>query len=163
MPESVPWILGLPAKAGLAVVEMVERLAQWGVDVRTGGAGQDDAVFRWILGVVAWSAAAWAGWWLYAHQRTLVAFLPAGVLLAANAYYYWDGRFWLPLYLGMLTLVAVLTKRYALERRWQTAGHGLLGGRAYGHDPVRVGYKLACGHERLRYAARRDWADGQLV
>ncbi len=122
MPETVPWILGLPAKAGLAVVEMIERLAQWGVDVRTGGAGQDDAVFRWILGVVMWSAAAWAGWWLYAHQRTLVAFLPAGVLLAANAYYYWDGRFWLPLYLGMVTLVAVLTNRCTLERRWQRLG-----------------------------------------
>ena len=122
VPEAVPWILGLPAKAGLAVVEMVERLAQWGVDVRTGGAGQDDAVFRWILGVTCWGAAAWAGWWLYAHQRTLVAFLPAGVLLAANAYYYWDGRFWLPLYLGMVTLVAVLTNRYTLERRWQRLG-----------------------------------------
>lgn len=122
VPEVVPWILRLPAKAGLAVVEMVERLAQWGGDVRTGGAGQDDAVFRWILGLACWGAAAWAGWWLYAHQRTLVALLPAGVLLAANGYYYWNGRFWLPLYLGLLTMVAVLANRYALERRWQRLG-----------------------------------------
>ena len=74
------------------------------------------------FGHCMWSAAAWAGWWLYARQRTLVAFLPAGVLLAANAYYYWDGRFWLPLYLGMVTLVAVLTNRCTLERRWQRLG-----------------------------------------
>jgi transglutaminase-like putative cysteine protease len=121
-PAAVPWILRLPAHAGLAVVDMAERLGQWIRDVRTGGAVQDDAIFRWILGIVAWAAAAWAGWWLYARRRPLVALLPAGLLLATNAYYYWNGRFWLPFYLGLLAVVAVLVNRHALERRWQRLG-----------------------------------------
>ncbi len=116
--------LALPlVRAGLAMGEMAARLAQWVGDVRAAGqVGQDDAVFRWLLGLLAWGAAAWAGWWLFVRRQTLAAFLPAGVLLAANAYVYWDGRIWLPFFLGGVTVVAVLMQRHVLELRWASLG-----------------------------------------
>lgn len=120
--QPVPWALRLPVRAGMAIVEMAERLAQWARAVRGGGAGQDDAVFRWIIGMAAWAAAAWAGWWLYRRRQPLVALLPVGLLLATNAYYYWNGRFWMPFFLGMMAVVAILLNRYVLERRWQRRG-----------------------------------------
>lgn len=116
--------LALPlARAGLALGEMAARLAQWAGDLRAAGqVNQDDAVFRWLLGLLAWGAAAWAGWWLFVRRQTLAAFLPAGLLLAGNAYVYWDGRIWLPFFLGGVTVVAVLMQRHALERRWTSLG-----------------------------------------
>jgi transglutaminase-like putative cysteine protease len=118
-----PGLLVPVVRAGLGMQEMAGRLAQWVREVSTAGqANQDDAVFRWLLGMIAWAAAAWAGWWLYARQRTLVALLPAGLLLASNAYFFWDGRLWLPFYLAGLTLVGVLMQRWTLEQRWQRLG-----------------------------------------
>lgn len=120
---NVPWLLAPLARAGLALAEMATRLAQWASDVRAlGQVAQDDAVFRWLLGMVAWAAAAWAGWWLFARRRTLVALLPAGLLLASNAFFFWDGRLWLPFFLGGLTLVGVLMERWTLEQRWSQRG-----------------------------------------
>ncbi len=113
------------ARAGLGLVEMAQRLAQWVSDVRTAGRASHadaDAVFRWLLGMVAWAAAAWAAWWLYARQQTLTALLPAGVLLASNAFLFWDGRLWLPFFLAGLTLVGVLMQRWTLEQRWKRLG-----------------------------------------
>jgi transglutaminase-like putative cysteine protease len=122
-PDGVPW-LALPlVRAGLAVGEMAGRLAQWAGDVRsTGRASQDDAVFRWLLGLVVWAAAAWAAWWLFGRRQTLAAYGPAGLLLAGNAYFFWEGRLWLPFFLAGLTMVAVLMQRYVLERRWSGLG-----------------------------------------
>lgn len=123
VPPGTHWLLAPAARAGLGLAEMAQRLAQWAGDVRTAGrASQDDAVFRWLLGMVAWAAAAWAAWWLFARRRTLVALLPAGVLLASNAYFFWDGRLWLPFYLAGLTLVGVLLQRFVLEQRWRRLG-----------------------------------------
>lgn len=123
VPEGVPWLLAPLARAGLALAEMAVRLAQWASDLRSAGqATQDDAVFRWLLGMVAWAAAAWAGWWLFARRRTLAALLPAGLLLASNAFFFWDGRLWLPFFLGGLTLVGVLLERWTLEQRWNQRG-----------------------------------------
>jgi transglutaminase-like putative cysteine protease len=120
---SVHW-LALPlVRGGQAIGEMAGRLAQWGSDLASAGrVEQDDAVFRWLLGMAAWATAAWAAWWLYARRQTLVAFLPAGVLLASNAFFYWDGRLWLPFFLAGVTLVAVLLQRYVLEERWTALG-----------------------------------------
>lgn len=122
-PGGAPGLAVPLVRAGLAVGEMATRLAQWVSDVRSaGGAAQDDAVFRWLLGMAAWSAAAWAAWWLFARRQTVAAMLPAGILLAANAYVYWPGRLWLPFFLGGLTLAAVLMQRYAQEQRWISQG-----------------------------------------
>jgi transglutaminase-like putative cysteine protease len=125
VPDSVPWLLAPLARAGLALAEMATRLAQWVSDVRTlgqAGHADADAVFRWLLGMLAWGAAAWAGWWLFARRRTLAALLPAGVLLGSNAFFFWDGRLWLPFFLGGLTLVGVLMERWTLEQRWRQRG-----------------------------------------
>jgi transglutaminase-like putative cysteine protease len=120
---SVPW-LALPlVRGGQTIGEMAGRLAQWGRDLASAGrVEQDDAVFRWLLGMAAWAAAAWAAWWLYVRRQTLAAFLPTGVLLASNAFFYWDGRLWLPFFLAGVTLVAVLLQRHALEERWTARG-----------------------------------------
>jgi transglutaminase-like putative cysteine protease len=120
-----PSLLVPVARAGLGLQEMAGRLVQWLSDVRTAGRtshADADAVFRWLLGMVAWAAAAWAAWWLYARQQTLIALLPAGLLLASNAYFFWDGRLWLPFFLAGLTLVGVLMQRCTLEQRWQRLG-----------------------------------------
>lgn len=123
-PET-PWLLAPLLRAVLALVEIAQRLGQWLTDVR--GAGRvsqadADVVFRWLLGMLAWSAAAWAAWWLFARQHTLVALLPAGLLLASNAFFFWDGRLWLPFFLGGLTLVGALMQRWRLEQRWNQRG-----------------------------------------
>jgi transglutaminase-like putative cysteine protease len=123
VPPDTGWLLAPVLRAGLAIGEMASRLALWASDVLSAGqASQDDAVFRWLLGAIAWAAAAWAAWWLYARQRPFVALLPAGLLLASNAFFFWDGRLWLPFFLAGMTLVAVLMQRYALEQRWRRLG-----------------------------------------
>jgi transglutaminase-like putative cysteine protease len=123
--EGSYWLLTPLMRAGLALTEMAARLAQWTSDVRTvgrAGHADADAVFRWLLSMIAWAAAAWAAWWLFARQRTLVALLPAGLLLATNAFLFWDGRLWLPFFLAGLALVGALMQRHALEQRWQRLG-----------------------------------------
>lgn len=121
--ESVHWLAAPLVRGGLALGEMADRLLQWRNDLASAGrVEQDDAVFRWLLGMAAWAAAAWAAWWLYARRQSLVAFLPAGVLLASNAFFYWDGRLWLPFFLAGVTLVTVLLQRYVLEERWSALG-----------------------------------------
>lgn len=125
VPANTPALLIPVARAGLALGEMASRLAQWVADVRQAGQTSHtdaDAVFRWFLGMAAWAAAAWAAWWLFARRRTLAALLPAGILLATNAYFFWDGRLWLPFYLGGVVLVGVLMQRYAQEQRWSQRG-----------------------------------------
>lgn len=121
--ESVHWLAWPLVRGSQAIGEMSDRLWQWGSDLASAGwVEQDDAVFRWLLGMAAWAAAAWAAWWLYARRQALAAFLPAGVLLASNAFFYWDGRLWLPFFLAGVTLVAVLLQRHALEARWSARG-----------------------------------------
>lgn len=123
LPAGTPALAYPVVRAGLAVSEIAGRLAQWVADVRSAGrASQDDAVFRWLLGMVAWAAAAWAAWWLFVRRQAVAALLPAGILLASNAYLFWQGRLWLPFFLAGLTLVAVLMQRYALEQRWNSRG-----------------------------------------
>ncbi len=167
-PPGTPSLLVPLVRAGLGLAEMAQRLAQWVSDVRTTGqASQDDAVFRWLLGLLAWAAAAWAAWWLFARQRPLVALLPAGVLLASNAFFFWDGRLWLPFYLAGLTLVGALTHRWTLEQRWNRLGMD------YSVD-VRLDILLAAGGmalvvmmasafmPRVTFQPAADWFAGLL-
>ncbi len=124
-PAGTPWLLVPAARAGLAVIEIAQRLAQWAADVAAAGqTSPADAVvaFRWLLGMLAWATAAWAGWWLFARQRALVALLPAGLLLASNAFFFWDGRLWLPFFVAGMIVVAGLMERWALEQRWRERG-----------------------------------------
>lgn len=117
-----PWLLWPVQRAGLALAEMAQRLAQWGSDVRGGAATQDDAVFQWILGIIVWAAVVWAAWEFFRGRNVLAAFLPVGILVAINAYFYWNGRLWLPFFLGGVTLLIVLAERYWSEERWQRQG-----------------------------------------
>ena len=117
-----PWFLWPVQRTGLALAEMAQRLAQWGVDVRAGAATQDDAVFLWILGLIVWAAVIWAAWEFFGGRNALAAFLPVGILVAINAYFYWDGRLWLPFFFGGVTLLIVLAERYWSEERWQRQG-----------------------------------------
>lgn len=117
-----PWYVLPAARAGLSLLEMAQRLAQWAVDVRAGTAVQDDAVFLWILGLLVWGAVIWAAWELFHGKNALGAFLPVGVLVATNAYFYWNGRLWLPFFFGGVTLLIVLAERHWAEQRWQRQG-----------------------------------------
>ena len=117
-----PWYALPAARAELAVVEMAQRLGQWATDVRAGTAVQDDAVFLWILSLLVWAAVIWAAWELFHGKNALAAFLPVGVLVATNAYFYWNGRLWLPFFFGGVTMLIVLAERYWAEQRWQRQG-----------------------------------------
>lgn len=116
------WYLLPAARAGLALTEMAQRLAQWAVDVRAGTAAQDDAVFLWILGVIVWAAVVWAAWELFRGRNALAAFLPVGALLATNGYFYWNGRLWMPFFFGGVTLLIALSERRWAEERWLREG-----------------------------------------
>ncbi len=119
---TTPWYLLPVARASLSLTEMAQRLAQWIVDVRAGTAAQDDAVFLWILGLLVWAAVIWAAWELFHGKDALAAFLPVGVLVATNAYFYWNGRLWLPFFFGGVTMLIVLAERHWAEERWQREG-----------------------------------------
>ena len=117
-----PWFLWPAGRSGLALAEMAQRLAQWGADVRAGTAAQDDAVFLWMLGLIVWAAVIWAAWEFFRGRNALAAFLPVGILLASNAYFFWNGRIWLPFFLGGVTMLIVLAERNWAEQRWQRQG-----------------------------------------
>ncbi|MEA3337914.1 MAG: transglutaminaseTgpA domain-containing protein [Chloroflexota bacterium] len=117
--EEVRWYLRPLAHSGLAIQEAAVRLWQWGQDATGAGAAQDDSVFRWLVCLAVWLAGSWAGWWYFRHQRTLLALLPAGAIIVLNAYFYWEGRIFLPLFLGTAVVVQVLMERRARETRWQ--------------------------------------------
>jgi hypothetical protein len=59
---------------------------------------------------------------MFWHRKPFVALAPLGLLLAINAYFYWDGRVWLPLFVGFLVLVGVALQRYDQEERWRASG-----------------------------------------
>lgn len=122
VPAGTPWFLRPVERAGLALAETAQRLAQWIVDVRAGSAAEDDAVFLWIIGIAVWAAVVWAAWEFFRGRNALAAFLPIGILLATNAYFFWNGRLWLPFFLGGATLLIVLAERYWSEERWQRQG-----------------------------------------
>lgn len=96
---SVHW-LALPlVRGGQAIGEMAGRLAQWGSDLASAGrVEQDDAVFRWLLGMAAWATAAWAAWWPMPDARHWLPFCPRACCWPAMPFFYWDGRLWLPFF-----------------------------------------------------------------
>lgn len=122
VPAGLRWYLRPSVRAGLVLLEMGRRLQHWGSEVLRGGAAQDDIVFGWLTGLLAWSAATWAGWWAFRHRNAMLGLLPAGFLLALQLFFAWVGRGWLPVFLGGLTLTVVSMRRYALEQRWQRHG-----------------------------------------
>jgi len=70
-----------------AVGNVVIRVAAWFKVVRSGSRIVDPLVAPFLWGIVLWSAASWAAWWVRRREASLVGMLPALALLTYNIYY----------------------------------------------------------------------------
>jgi transglutaminase-like putative cysteine protease len=122
LPADTAWYAAPWVKAWQAWQEMGARVAQWVTGALGEGAAQDNAVFGWLAGLVAWGVATWAVWWLFIRRRVFVALLPAGVLLATHLFFTLQGRWWLAVFLATMALLMVLLQYVDRERAWQRAG-----------------------------------------
>lgn len=119
-PQGLRWYLRPAARAGLALLEVWQRLGAWLAGaLGPGRGGQEDLAFIWLAAMAGWLAAAWAVWWVFRRRQALAGLLPLGFLLATQIFFAWQGRAWLPVFLGSVAVVMALTRSYSLERRWE--------------------------------------------
>jgi transglutaminase-like putative cysteine protease len=99
-----------------------QRVAWWINGAATGRGVADNLVWVGLAGLIAWIAAAWAGWWIARRGKPFVALLPTGILLTQQVYAADAGYAWLLVYLGAATLLMVLDRFYWLSRAWDATG-----------------------------------------
>ncbi len=99
--------------------DFASRLGWW-VDGVISGRGQADNLILVAIGcLIAWSVAAWAGWWIARHGRPFVALAPTGILLAQQVYAANDGHSALLTFLGAATALLVLGHLACQTRDWE--------------------------------------------
>jgi hypothetical protein len=95
-----------------------DRLGWW-IEGVVSGNGQADNLILVALGcLIAWSAAAWAGWWIAARGRTFVALAPTGILLAQQVYAANEGHSAVLTFLGTTTALLVMAHLARQTRDW---------------------------------------------
>lgn len=122
LPADTAWYAAPWVKDGQAWLEMATRLMQWVRDVRGQVAAQDNAVFGWLAGLLAWSVVGWAVWWLFVRRRVFVALLPTGTLLATHLFYTLEGRWSLAAFLASMAFLMALLQYVEREAGWQRGG-----------------------------------------
>ncbi|MCX6031507.1 MAG: transglutaminase-like domain-containing protein [Chloroflexi bacterium] len=110
------------AEQWAALTGFMQRVAWWVNGAATGHGVADNLVWVGLAGLIAWSMAAWAGWWMARHGKPFFALLPTGILLTQQVYVADAGYAWLLVYLGAATLLMVLTRFYWLTRGWDATG-----------------------------------------
>lgn len=102
----------------------VDRGAGWFAAISGGGRSEESVVFAFVLGLLAWLLAAYAGWLTYRQRRPLAALTPLGLALATNAYFSGDDDLvWLAaFFVGCATLLAAAMHYANMEVAWQRRG-----------------------------------------
>lgn len=106
----------------LGVTTLWGRLLEWGTNITAGEPVFDPAATALAWGLALWAVATWAGWAVRRRDQSLLAILPAGVLLVMSMSYGGGNFAFLLMLLGLTWLLAALVEHTARERRWQTDG-----------------------------------------
>ncbi len=95
----------------------------WWAGGLVGSAGfSDNLVLVGLAGLIAWSVAAWAGWWIARNGKPFAALLPTGILLAQQVYYS-EASYWsLLVFLGGWALLMVMARLSRTIRTWESSG-----------------------------------------
>lgn len=120
-PDATPLQSSLVALWG-GVATLWGRLLEWGANMAVGEPVFDPAATALAWGLALWAVAAWAGWAVRRRDQSLLAVLPAGVLLVMSMSYGGGNFAFLLMLLGLTWLLAALVEHTARERRWQAAG-----------------------------------------
>jgi transglutaminase-like putative cysteine protease len=106
-----------------AAISAYGQRVYWWIDGLINGPGApDNLVLIGLAGLLAWSLAAWAGWWIARHGRVLVGLLPTGIILAQHVYWAEGGRWSLVMFLGATTMLLVGARLTWLMRSWERSG-----------------------------------------
>jgi len=110
------------AEQGQALARYWQRAVWWTEGLVTGRGGADNLVVVGLACLLAWGAAAWAGWWLARNGKPFVALLPTAILLANQVYWASTGYWELLAFLWSISLLLVLLRLERQFRSWEQAG-----------------------------------------
>ena len=101
--------------------DFVQRNSDWINTINTGGAGTDNMVFVFFLGIVLWFLGHNSTWHVFRLDRVWRAVIPPGLVLVINNYSY-DGKahleFYLIAYVFLAMLLVVRSHVDAREYEW---------------------------------------------
>lgn len=100
--------------------EFLTRMQRWFVSVMNHGRSQETIFFAFILGMLAFFLAAYAGWTTFRQQRPLRGLLLMGLALAVNSYFGAVQIWWTGLFVGVAALLTAVVNYARLEKEWHT-------------------------------------------
>ncbi len=97
---------------------MADRAGGWYEAVSGGGSSTETIVFAFVLGLLAWFLAAYAGWSTFRQGRPLAGVTAMGFALALNGYF-GDAPIWpVAFFVGLAAVLAAVVHYANLERGW---------------------------------------------
>lgn len=98
--------------------EFLTRMQRWFVSVLNHGSSRETIFFAFILGMLSFFLAAYAGWTTFRQQRPLRGLLLMGLALAVNSYFGAVQIWWTGLFVGVAALLTAVVNYARLEEEW---------------------------------------------
>ncbi len=136
--------LNEPGNLGEGAVSLATRLAQWILDVFTGGINQDDLVFTLLMALLFWFLGYNVAWHTFRIDRIWRVILPPGLILVTNLIYN-PGEANLDIFLLVFIFLSLLliVRSYLDTRAWEWYVNGIRVPRTLRTQFLRVGAILA--------------------
>jgi transglutaminase-like putative cysteine protease len=97
----------------------LDRAGSWFTAVFTGGRSNETIVFAFLMGLLAWFLAAYAGWSAFRQRRPLLGLTLMGLIIAINGYYGEAPIESVALFVGVALLATAVLHFANLEYAWQ--------------------------------------------
>jgi transglutaminase-like putative cysteine protease len=109
----------------LGTLNVIERVAQWLVDVFTGGINQDPVVFTLLVALLFWFLGYNAAWHMFRVDRVWRVILPPGLIIISNTIFYVGPNqieIYLVIFIFLSLLLVVRSHLDAREWDWYVNG-----------------------------------------
>jgi len=97
----------------------LDRSGSWFTAVFNGGRSNETIVFAFLMGLLAWFLAAYAGWSAFRQRRPLLGLTLMGLIIAINGYYGEAPIESVALFVGVALLATAVLHFSNLEYSWQ--------------------------------------------